>query len=140
MTLDLEKLRAQLDATIVSRSVEAAFQPIVDLRRAEIAGYETLTRLSDQSDFRTPSELFDAAEKTGTLWSLEQLTRRVSLAASAHWKPGAKLFLNTTPQVFSDPRFCSVWASTSLVATGYRSARNFEPGGLVVVDILPASN
>lgn len=107
MTIDVDRLKAQLDATVLAGAVSAAFQPIVDLKCAEIAGFETLTRLSDASEFRTPAELFDAAEKAGELWSIEEVTRRVSLAAASRWPAGSKLFLNTTPQVFSDPRFCS---------------------------------
>lgn len=126
MAIDLEKLQAQLDATIVSKAVDAAFQPIVDLRRGEIAGFETLTRLSEESDFRTPSELFDAAEKTNSLWSLEELTRRVSLAAAAQWPAGAKLFLNTTPQVFADPRF------SSELLEAVRNTPGLTPGRVVL--------
>ncbi|MBX3381463.1 MAG: GGDEF domain-containing protein [Phycisphaeraceae bacterium] len=107
MTIDVERLRAQLDATVRSGGVSAAFQPIVDLKCGEIAGFETLTRLSDGGAFKSPAELFDAAEKAGALWRIEEMTRRVSLAAASSWPSGSKLFLNTTPQVFADPRFCS---------------------------------
>ncbi|MBX3389687.1 MAG: EAL domain-containing protein [Phycisphaeraceae bacterium] len=107
MTIDVERLKAQLDATVLAGSVSAAFQPIVDLKSAQIAGFETLTRLSDSSEFKSPAELFDAAEKAGELWNIEEVTRRVSLAAASRWPTGSKLFLNTTPQVFSDPRFCA---------------------------------
>jgi len=107
MAIDVERLRAQLDATVLSGAVRTVFQPIVDLKCGEIAGFETLTRLSDQSEFKSPSELFDAAEKAGELWSIEEVTRRVSLASASSWPNGSKLFLNTTPQVFADPRFCS---------------------------------
>jgi len=107
MAIDVEKLKAQLDATVLSGSVRAAFQPIVDLKCGEIAGFETLTRLSDPSEFRSPSELFEAAEQAGELWSIEEVTRRVSLASASGLPGGSKLFLNTTPQVFADPRFCS---------------------------------
>ncbi|MFO0861773.1 MAG: EAL domain-containing protein [Phycisphaerales bacterium] len=107
MTIDVERLRAQLDATVLSGAVRTVFQPIVDLKCGEIAGFETLTRLSDASEFRSPSELFDAAERTGQLWAVEEVTRRSSLDSAVRWPAGAKLFLNTTPQVFADPRFCS---------------------------------
>ncbi|MGH7245076.1 MAG: EAL domain-containing protein [Phycisphaerales bacterium] len=107
MVIDVERLKAQLDATVISGAVSAAFQPIVDLKCGEIAGFETLTRLSDASEFKSPAELFDAAEKAGELWNIEEVTRRVSLASATSWPSGSKLFLNTTPQVFADPRFCS---------------------------------
>jgi EAL domain-containing protein (putative c-di-GMP-specific phosphodiesterase class I)/GGDEF domain-containing protein len=98
-------LRLRLDQTISAGTVDATFQPIVDLKRCEIAGFETLTRLTDSDGFRGPAELFDAAEKVGSLWELEALTRRVCLNAAAEWPQGAKLFLNTSPQVFADKRF-----------------------------------
>ncbi len=126
MAIDLERLKAQLDATILSGAVEAAFQPIVDLKQGEIAGFETLTRLSDSSQFENPAQLFDAAEKTNSLWSLEELTRRVSLAAAASWPSGAKLFLNTTPQVFADPRFCPT------VLGAVRQTPGLTPGRVVL--------
>lgn len=107
MATDVERLRAQLDATVLSGAVSAAFQPIVDLKSARIAGFETLARLSDQCEFKSPAELFDAAEKAGALWAIEEVTRRVSLESATNWPSGSKLFLNTTPQVLADPRFCS---------------------------------
>lgn len=106
-------LRAKIEQTLAGDGLQAAFQPIVDLRRGEIAGFETLTRLAPGSAFSNPGELFDAAEKSGTLWDLEERTRAVSLDAATHWRGGTKLFLNTTPQVFSDARFS--YAITTLV-------------------------
>lgn len=106
-------LRAKIEQTLAGDGLQAAFQPIVDLRRGEIAGFETLTRLAPGSAFTNPGELFDAAEKSGTLWDLEERTRAVSLQASTQWPGGTKLFLNTTPQVFSDARFSR--AITTLV-------------------------
>lgn len=106
-------LREKIEATLNSDGLQAAFQPIVDLRRGEIAGFETLTRLAPGSAFTNPGELFDAAEKSGTLWDLEDRTRAVSLEAASQWRGGTKLFLNTTPQVFSDSRFSQ--AITTLV-------------------------
>lgn len=106
-------LREKIEATLKSGGLQAAFQPIVDLRRGEIAGFETLTRLAPGSAFTNPGELFDAAEKSGTLWDLETRTRAVSLEAAIQWPSGTKLFLNTTPQVFSDSRFSH--AITTLV-------------------------
>ncbi|MFN9974865.1 MAG: EAL domain-containing protein, partial [Phycisphaerae bacterium] len=106
-------LREKIEATLKSDGLQAAFQPIVDLRCGEIAGFETLTRLARGSAFTNPGELFDAAEKSGTLWDLEGRTRAVSLEAASQWHGGTKLFLNTTPQVFSDSRFSQ--AITTLV-------------------------
>lgn len=113
MAGETPNLRDKIEATLSCGGLQAAFQPIVDLRCAEIAGFESLTRLAAGAPFTNPGELFDAAEKSGTLWDLEQRTRAVSLEAATHWPAGTKLFLNTTPQVFSDARFSD--AITTLV-------------------------
>ncbi|MBY0113176.1 MAG: GGDEF domain-containing protein [Phycisphaerales bacterium] len=119
-------LREKIEATLSSGGLQAAFQPIVDLRRGEIAGFETLTRLAPGSAFSNPGELFDAAEKSGTLWDLENCTRAVSLEAATRWAGGTKLFLNTTPQVFSDSRFSH--AITTLV----RNTPGLTPSSVVL--------
>ncbi|GMV24132.1 MAG: GGDEF domain-containing protein [Phycisphaerae bacterium] len=94
-----------LDSTISAGDIHAIFQPIVDLRAGQICGYEALSRPAERSPFKNIGEIFDAAEQAGMLWNLESLTRHQSLAASADWPRDVQLFLNTTPQVFSDPRF-----------------------------------
>ncbi|HRJ49905.1 MAG: EAL domain-containing protein [Phycisphaeraceae bacterium] len=96
-----------LENTISACEVDAIFQPIVDLRSGCICGYEALSRPSRQSPFKNIGEIFDSAEQTGMLWGLEMVTRRQSLDAAAHWPGDVQLFLNTTPQVFSDTRFAA---------------------------------
>ncbi|MCC6428239.1 MAG: GGDEF domain-containing protein [Phycisphaerales bacterium] len=98
-------VQRMLEATIAAEEVNAIFQPIVDLRSGQISGFEALSRPAGASPFKNIVELFDTAEETGMLWNLESLTRRQSLDAAAQWPGDVQLFLNTTPQVFADPRF-----------------------------------
>lgn len=94
-----------LETTIASSEVNAIFQPIVDLRSGSVCGYEALSRPTANCPFKNVSELFDAAEQAGMLWGLEGVTRRQSLDAAINWPGDVQLFLNTTPQVFADPRY-----------------------------------
>lgn len=123
MNSDIAMLRQRLRATIDAGAIEAAFQPIVDLKRAEIAGFETLARPTSGGDFKGPSELFDAAERTGLLWDLETVTRGTSLQAASEWPAEAKLFLNTTPEVFADPRFCGAVLESVRATPGLTPSR-----------------
>ena len=95
----------RLRRVIAERAVRPVFQPIAHLPTQTIAGHEALTRVDPSTGFSNPGELFDAAERHGMLWELEQVTRRVSLEACAAWPPGVMLFLNATPTVVADPRF-----------------------------------
>lgn len=98
-------LADRLMHTIENGLVTSVYQPIVDIGRAEICAYEALTRPAPESDFRSPIELFDAAEACGLLWELEKVTRRQALAQASDWPAGVLLFLNCTPQVIADDRF-----------------------------------
>ncbi|MBL9030914.1 MAG: EAL domain-containing protein [Phycisphaerae bacterium] len=97
--------RGVLERLIAQRAVEPVFQPIIGIERSAIAAYETLTRPSDHSGFPDADRLFDAAERHGLLWELEEVTRARALAAASEWEPDVLLFLNCSPQVFADPRF-----------------------------------
>jgi EAL domain-containing protein (putative c-di-GMP-specific phosphodiesterase class I)/CBS domain-containing protein len=97
--------RERLQRLIDGGLVRPVVQPIVDLQHGQIAGFESLSRPAEESGFANAGELFDVAESMGMLWDLERVTRRLSAQAAAQWPLGVLLFLNCSPQVFSDPRF-----------------------------------
>ncbi len=100
-----QQLRDQLLKTIAAKWVSPVFQPITDLQRGEISGFESLSRPGFESGFADVIELFRAGESTGLLWELEQVAREASLQAARGWPAGVQLFLNTAPAVFADGRF-----------------------------------
>lgn len=112
-----------LEATIASSEVTAIFQPIVDLRSGVICGYEALSRPTAQCPFKNVGELFDAAEQSGMLWGLEGVTRRQSLEAAENWPGDVQLFLNTTPQVFADPRYAQTLINAVRNTPGLTASR-----------------
>lgn len=128
MTQDMSSntRRANLDRLIATGDIQTRFQPIVDLQRASIAGFEALTAPGGGFGFDNANELFDAAHEHDRLWPLESLTRTRALNAAADWPPGTLLFLNCTPQVFSHPDF----ATTVLEAV--RAQPGLVPGRVVL--------
>ena len=98
-------VRSTLLDVVAQRAVSPVFQPIVDLQRGEIWGFESLTRPAPGCGFDNVVDLFDAADKYDLLWELESVARQASLDGARGWPAGVQLFLNTTPLVFADPRF-----------------------------------
>jgi len=70
------------------------FQPIVDLKRDRLVGYEALTRFDDGT---APDEQFAAAEAAGLGLALEAATLRAAIAAAGRLEPGMLLNLNLSP-------------------------------------------
>lgn len=94
-----------LSSILSTGDISTAFQPIVDLHSGQITAYEALTRIDPHHGYAHPGELFDVALRTGRIWELESLTRRVALASATALPSDVKLFLNTSPPVFADARF-----------------------------------
>jgi len=101
----LDPQRLELHRTIELASVRPAFQPIVDVSTGIPVGMEALCRPVPGAAFKNDSELFAAAERLRMLWPLEQMARRATVGAAGALGPEARLFLNCSPQVVSDPRF-----------------------------------
>ncbi len=109
-----ELLRALLD----QRAIEIHFQPIVDFQSGEVAGFEALTRFDvDTFGFRHAGELYDAAARCGVTRDLEALARRRTFESMTDWPAGAMLFLNNSPEVFTDDTFF-LTLSNELTAAG----------------------
>lgn len=78
------------------------FQPIVSVAGKSVFGYEALMR-SAHPEFRSPSQLLDAAERTHALNDLGRAVRARAAAGAAEAMDGALLFVNLHPQDLADP-------------------------------------
>ncbi|HYD00711.1 MAG TPA: GGDEF domain-containing protein [Phycisphaerales bacterium] len=94
-----------LDALIEQRAVSTVFQPIVCVENAEVSGFESLARPNKGTGVPHVGAMFDMAERDGRLWDLEDVTRRSSFESAGDFPNGVLLFTNSTPDVFTDPRF-----------------------------------
>ena len=88
--------RNHIADVIARRAFGPVFQPIVDLRRNEIVGYEALTRFTDGSNSEV---LFDEAAAVGLGVDLETATLGAALAAAEALPGSAWLNLNASPEL-----------------------------------------
>ncbi|MCB2227043.1 MAG: GGDEF domain-containing protein [Desulfarculaceae bacterium] len=97
----MREFRALLDG----QSLHAVYQPIVDLGRGEVLGWEALARGPEQIQFAHPQMMFEFAEEVGSLFKLERACRRAAIDGLGGLEPHQKLFLNIHPQTVGDPSF-----------------------------------
>jgi PAS domain S-box-containing protein len=88
--------RDHIADVIARRAFGPVFQPIVDLRRDEIVGYEALTRFTDGAN---PEVLFAEAAAVGLGHELETATLQAALEAAESLPQSAWLNLNATPEL-----------------------------------------
>ena len=96
-------LRAQLQEILDKRQLSAHFQPIVELARAEIVGYEGLIRGPEGSALRAPLDLLRVANKYELALRLERLCRQTVIESFARLGVPQRLFLNVRPQCLALP-------------------------------------
>ena len=86
--------REHIQAIIANTAFESVFQPIVDLVKDAVIGYEGLTRFADGVN---PEVRFAEAMAVGLGPELEAATLKASLAAAAALPKTASLNLNVSP-------------------------------------------
>lgn len=89
-------LFARLDALISRAEFDIHFQPLVDIERASILGYEALMRGPADSALHSPLVLFETAALAGRLVELERLVVRSALRRFRELGLPGQLFLNLT--------------------------------------------
>lgn len=87
-----------LGALLEYGELDVAFQPIWDLEREDILGYEALARPDARFGFEGPGELFELAEKLGNAHQLDAIARRSALRQAGDLPPHTLLFLNVSPK------------------------------------------
>jgi EAL domain-containing protein (putative c-di-GMP-specific phosphodiesterase class I) len=97
--------RCDLQEVLLADQLTTVFQPIVDLRRRRVLGYEALSRGPAQSDYQMPRRLFEMAEEADLVFELDRKCRRRAIAAAAAIPGGTKLFVNVFPSAMYDPEF-----------------------------------
>ena len=95
----------QLHEILYKRNLSALFQPIMDMRSGEIAGYEGLIRGPADSPLHLPFNLFGAALRHGLSLETEMLSRQIVLETFAKLDLPGNLFLNVSPKTLTHPRF-----------------------------------
>src|SRR6185312_9904154 len=99
-----EATSALLDA---GRGPKLVFQPIVDLKRGETAGYEILSRFPGPP-VAGPDQWFAAARKLGRAVELEVLVLERALAVRETLPDNCFLSVNVAPEALVDERMTRV--------------------------------
>ena len=110
---EVEAVRRGINGMISDRAYSLVFQPIVDILRNEIVGFEALTRFDDGV---APDLRFEQAAKVGLGVELELATLQAAMAAAANLPAGAWLNVNASPDL--------VLAGTRLAALVAGAKRN----------------
>jgi EAL domain-containing protein (putative c-di-GMP-specific phosphodiesterase class I) len=71
--------KEKLQELILKESIKTVFQPIVDLIKNEVIGYEALTRGPEGTEYQNPYLLFDVADETELLFELDRLCRKKAI-------------------------------------------------------------
>jgi len=101
--LDRATWSAPLERVLADRSQpRLVFQPIVDLQRALIVGYEALARF-DGPPYEPPDRWFSAASRLGVGPQLEARVVRAARAALPTLPPNCFLTVNISPHVLCTP-------------------------------------
>ena len=90
---------------IRQENVHTVFQPIVDLNRRIIHGYEALIRGPENTEYYRPIPLFEAAQAHNLEVQMEIMCRKVSIREYAELGLKEKLFLNISPHALMNSDF-----------------------------------
>lgn len=88
-----------LEDILAGQRITTVFQPIFNLRTADVAAYEALSRVAGPSRFSGPGEMFQAAQRLGLTARLEALCRAQALARARELGIEQRLTLNVCPSV-----------------------------------------
>jgi EAL domain-containing protein (putative c-di-GMP-specific phosphodiesterase class I) len=101
---------AMLTRAMRGQGVRNVFQPIIDLTRGTVVGYEALTRF-DGYPVSSPEDWFSAARRIGRSATLEAMTLRKALSARDDLPPNTFLAINVGPDVLDHPEVLKVLSS-----------------------------
>lgn len=97
--------RCDLQEVLLADKLSTVFQPVFDLRKGTVLGYEALTRGPAGSVYQMPLRLFEMAEQADLVFELDRKCRRKALNSAATLPRTAKLFVNVYPSAMYDPEF-----------------------------------
>jgi len=94
---------AALRAAITGDELRCFFQPIVDVRRGTVVGYEALARIAHPAGPMGPSAWFAAARAHGVTAELEAACLAAALSHRSSLPPNCFLSVNVGPDVLGHP-------------------------------------
>ena len=103
------RARADLDrrirSAIASGDIRPHYQPLVDLKRNEVLGFEILARWHDGDKLIPPNDFIPSAEEAGLIPDLTYSVLRQACRDARGWPGHLMLALNVTPSQIADLKF-----------------------------------
>jgi EAL domain-containing protein (putative c-di-GMP-specific phosphodiesterase class I) len=97
--------RCRLQDVLLGNQITTVFQPVVDLLRGGILGFEALSRGPAGTQHHAPVNLFEAAAATDLVFELDRHCRRRALRTARDLPGPHRLFVNVVPASMYDPDF-----------------------------------
>jgi diguanylate cyclase (GGDEF)-like protein len=98
----------RLKTAIENRDIKVWYQPIVDMRTYQVAGFEALARWQDGMSVVLPSEFISLAERSGHIHALTELVMNDAFSNMVRWREQTGLDLhvavNFSPLSISHPQ------------------------------------
>jgi len=116
---DLRKKYQLFFEILQEKKLTPLFQPIINLSRRTIYGYESLIRGPADGPYHSPVTLFDTAIRCGSLLGLDLLCSETGINSFQEQALPGKLFINTAPE--------------SLLEPGYHSSLSLDIIGLTAI-------
>ncbi len=99
------KNRERIKNLLVNEDITTVYQPIVRLEDRTVIGYEALSRGPKDTEFHSPSILFQLAKESDLLFELDRVCRRLAIENAVGLPQGKLIFVNTLPNTMNDPDF-----------------------------------
>jgi predicted signal transduction protein with EAL and GGDEF domain len=115
-------MEIELRRALAAGELEVHFQPLIDLERNRITGFESLLRWKHEGKFVPPSEFIPLAEATGLVTSIGEWILRTSCAAAASWPYDIGVAVNLSPIQFRDKNLVAAVIS-ALAGSGLNPSR-----------------
>lgn len=115
-------LSQELNRLLLKEDITTLLQPIVNIDKKSVFGFEALSRGPSDSPLHTAPMLFETAERCGQTLELETLCLRT---AARHWSGHGtplKLFVNISPAKLMPPEFNPTQLQELLQANGLKAS------------------
>ena len=117
------ELECNLRNALTGGELELNYQPLLNLKRNEIAGFEALLRWRTSSgELIPPSAFVPLAEETGLIVPMGEWALRQALAEAAKWPRQIRVAVNLSPVQFNSRNLSQIVMS-ALAAAGVEASR-----------------
>jgi EAL domain-containing protein (putative c-di-GMP-specific phosphodiesterase class I) len=97
--------RCSLQEVLLEDKLATLFQPVFELSRRAVLGFEALSRGPSGTPYHMPLRLFEMASASDLVFELDRKCRRRALEASRLLPRDVLLFVNVFPSAMYDPEF-----------------------------------